>query len=67
MKVTVEDIKKIPDNGVLQVKLETNAACVSARNTVQYVKNVYPRTDGKTYKVKTDWKTHTVTISVIDP
>lgn len=67
MKVTVEDIKKIPTNGVLQVKLENNAACVSARNTVQYVKNVYPRTDGKTYKVNTDWKTHTVTISVIDP
>lgn len=67
MKVTVEDIKKIPANGVLQVKLENNAACVSARNTVQYVKNVYPRTDGKTYKVKTDWKTHTITISVIDP
>lgn len=38
MKVTVEDIKKIPANGVLQVKLENNAACVSARNTVQYVK-----------------------------
>lgn len=67
MKVTVEDIKKIPANGILQVKLENNAACISARNTVQYVKNVYPRVDGKTYKVNTDWKTHTVTISVIDP
>ena len=55
------DIEKI------QVKLENNAACVSARNTVQYVKNVHPREDGKTYSVSTDWKTHTVTIKVVDP
>lgn len=67
MKVTVEDIKKIPTNGALQVKLEDNAACISARNTVQYVKNVYPRADRKTYSVSTDWKTHTVTIKVVDP
>ena len=67
MKVTVEDIKKIPANGVLQVKLENNAACVSARNTVQYVKNVHPREDGKTYSVSTDWMPHTVTIKVVAP
>lgn len=67
MRVTVEDVKKIPSNGVLQVKLEDNAACVSARNTVQYVKNVYPREDGKTYSVSTDWNTHVATIKVVDP
>ena len=67
MKVTVEDIKGIDANSSLKVKLPDNAACVSARNTVQYVKNVYPRTDGKTYSVSTDWKTHTVTIKVVDP
>lgn len=67
MKVTVEDIKRIPTNGILQVKLESNASCISARNTVQYVKNVYPRADEKTYKVNTDWKTHTVTIKVVEP
>ena len=67
MKVTVEDIKNIPTNGILQVKLENNSACVSARNTVQYVKNVHPREDGKNYSVSTNWKTHTVTIKVVDP
>lgn len=67
MKVTVEDVKKIPTNGVLQVKLEDNASCISARNTVQYVKNVYLREDGKSYSVSTDWKTHIITIKVVDP
>lgn len=67
MKVTVDDVRNIPINGVLQVKLENNLACISARNTVQYVKNVYPRKDEKTYSVSTDWKTHTVTIKVVDP
>lgn len=54
MKVTVEDIKKIPVNGVLQVKLENNAACVSARNTVQYVKTyIQEKTEKPTPLVRT--------------
>ena len=64
MKVTVEDIKSIPANGVFRVKLDSYAACLSAKNIVQYVKNMYKREDGMTYRTSIDKNSFTFTAIV---
>lgn len=67
MKITVDEIRAIPPGGSITRKFDYGKEAFSAANTVQYVKKVYPRQDGKTYCVSTDWENQKITISVVDP
>ena len=61
-KIRVNDIRSIGTDGKLTVELPNYLACLSAKNTVQYVKKAYPRTDGQSYWCKI--KGNTITIGV---
>ena len=45
-KIQVSDIRSIGVGGSITVELPNYLACVSAKNTVGYVKKAYPRADG---------------------
>ena len=65
-KISSSDIRSIGKNGTLEVTLPDYKACMSAKNLVTYVKNMYPREDGLTYSCSINRKTHTITIKTID-
>lgn len=67
MKLTVDEIKAIPDGGSITRKFDSGKEAYSAANTVQYVKRAYERPDGKTYKVSTNWDKQELTVRVVDP
>ena len=48
-KVSVNDIRAIGANGSITIELPDYLTCVSAKNTVGYVKKAYPREDGLKY------------------
>lgn len=48
-KIQVPDITELGANGTLTVELLDYRACISAKNTVGYVKKMYPRKDGYEY------------------
>lgn len=48
-KIHVKDIREIPPNGSITVRLPSYLACISARNTLTYVRKAYPRNDGCIY------------------
>lgn len=61
-KIRVKDIRSIGADGTLTVELPSYLACLSAKNTVQYVGKAYPRPDGQSYYCKI--KGTTITIGV---
>jgi len=65
-KISSSDIRSIGKNGTLEVTLPDYKACMSAKNLVTYVKNMYPREDGLTYSCSINRETHTITIKTID-
>lgn len=65
MKLTVDEIKAIPDGGSITRKFAAGKEAYSAANTVQYVKKAYPRADGKTYRCTTNWDEQTFTVAVV--
>jgi len=64
-KIQVSDIKNIGKGGSITVELPSYLACISAKNTVGYVKKAYPRPDGCVYYCRIDG--HTITIGAVDP
>lgn len=67
MKITVDEIKAIPEGGSITRKFALGKEAYSAANTVQYVKRVHKRPDGKTYSCSTDWDKQEFTVKVVDP
>ena len=65
-KISTRDIRSIGKDGTLEVTLPNYRACVSAKNLVTYVKNMYPREDGQTYRISINRETSTITIKAID-
>ena len=63
-KIQVSDIKRIGKGGSITVELPNYLACISAKNTVGYVKKAYPREDGCAYYCRI--KGNTITIGVIE-
>lgn len=59
-KIRVSDIRGIGSYGTLVVELPNYLTCMSAKNTVQYVKKAYPREDGLDYWCKIDGNTITI-------
>lgn len=59
-KIRVKDIKGIGTGGTLTVELPNYLACLSAKNTVQYVRKAYPRPDGQSYWCKIRGNTITI-------
>lgn len=64
-KIQVSDIRGIGSGGSITVELPTYLACVSAKNTVGYVKKAYPRADGNVYYCRINGTT--ITIGVTKP
>ena len=64
-KIQVSDIRNIGAGGSITVELPSYLACISAKNTVSYVKKAYPRTDGNVYYCRIDGST--ITIGVAEP
>ena len=64
-KIQVSDIRSIGVGGSITVELPSYLACVSAKNTVGYVKNAYPRTDGNVYYCRING--NIITIGVAEP
>lgn len=62
-KIQVEDIKNIGKGGSITVELPSYLACISAKNTVGYVKKAYPREDGGTYYCRIDGNTITIGVA----
>ena len=50
MKITVDEIKAIPEGGSITRRFNAGKEAYSAANTVQYVKRTHRRPDGKTYR-----------------
>jgi hypothetical protein len=59
-KVQVSDIKSIGVGGYITVELPNYLACISAKNTVGYVKKAYPRTDNNVYYCRINGSTITI-------
>lgn len=64
-KIQVSDIRSIGAGGSITVELPSYLACVSAKNTVGYVKKAYPRDDGNVYYCRINGST--ITIGVAEP
>lgn len=64
-KIQVSDIRSIGVGGSITVELPNYLACVSAKNTVGYVKKAYPRTDGNVYYCRIN--SNVITIGVAEP
>lgn len=62
-KVQVNDIRNIGVGGSITVELPTYLACVSAKNTVGYVKKAYPRIDGCVYYCRINGTTITIGVA----
>lgn len=67
MKLSVSEIRAIPEGGAITRKFTSGKEAFSVSNTVQYVKKVYPRSDGNTYKCSTDWDKQEITVKVVAP
>ena len=63
-KIRVSDIRNIGVGGSITVELPNYLACVSAKNTVGYVKKAYPRKDGNVYYCRING--FTITIGLAD-
>lgn len=59
-KIQVRDIRGIGKGGFITVELPSYLACISAKNTVGYVKKAYPRDDGCVYYCRIDGNTITI-------
>lgn len=64
-KIQVSDIRGIGTGGSITVELPSYLACVSAKNTVGYVKKAYPRDDGNVYYCRINGST--ITIGAAEP
>lgn len=64
-KIQVSDIRSIGTGGSITVELPSYLACISAKNTVGYVKKAYPRDDGNVYYCRINGST--ITIGVAEP
>lgn len=62
-KIRVSDIRSIGVGGSITVELPSYLACVSAKNTVGYVKKAYPRTDGCIYYCRINGSTITIGVA----
>ena len=62
-KIQVSDIRSIGVGGSITVEFPSYLACVSAKNTVGYVKKAYPRTDGCTYYCRINGSTITIGVA----
>lgn len=65
-KIQVSDIRSIGTGGSITVELPSYLACVSAKNTVGYVKKAYPREDGNVYYCRINGNTITVGVAEAD-
>ncbi len=65
-KIQVSDIRNIGTGGSITVELPSYLACISAKNTVGYVKKAYPRTDGNVYYCRINGTTITVGVDSAD-
>lgn len=65
-KIQVSDIRSIGTGGSITVELPSYLACVSAKNTVGYVKKAYPREDGNIYYCRINGNTITVGVAEAD-
>lgn len=59
-KIQVKDIRAIGVGGSITVEMPSYLACISAKNTVGYVKKAYPREDGCVYYCRINGKTITI-------
>lgn len=66
-RIGTNDIRSMGAGGVLEVKLPDYKACMAAKNTVTYTKNMYPREDGMTYTCSIDRRKFIITIKCVSP
>ena len=66
-RISTNDIRGIGKYGVLEATLPDYKSCMTAKNLVTYVKNMYPREDGMTYTCSINRDTFTITIKVVEP
>lgn len=65
-KIQVSDIRAIGIGGSITVELPSYLACISAKNTVGYVKKAYPRNDGYVYYCRINGNTITIGVAEAD-
>lgn len=65
-KIQVSDIRAIGIGGSITVELPSYLACISAKNTVGYVKKAYPRNDGCVYYCRINSNTITIGVAEAD-
>lgn len=65
-KIQVKDIRRIGKGGSITVELPSYLACISAKNTVGYVKKAYPREDDCVYYCRINGNTITIGVDEAD-